>query len=188
MTQNRKIGRLPGFRAIGSDRESGAQIAEAAVVLPVLFLVIIAIFWFGLAFNVAATVERAAKLGAIVAARPTCASCTNAFPASATVVTAIQNSLRAGHLDPANVIANAPAFACTPTIAPVCTTASGVEICDGVPLTCGTAACQTPPVGCGVNAQFGMRVSFGYRFKSPVPVGSFTQITIPASAQAQKEN
>jgi hypothetical protein len=31
-------------------------------------------------------------------------------------------------------------------------------------------------------------VSFGYRFNSPLPLGSWQNITIPASAQAAQEN
>jgi Flp pilus assembly protein TadG len=44
-------------------QEEGQEIAEAAVVMPILCLVLLAIFWFGRAFNIASTVERAAKHG-----------------------------------------------------------------------------------------------------------------------------
>ena len=43
------------------ERDSGQEIAEAALVLPILFLILLAIFWFGRAFNIASTIERAAK-------------------------------------------------------------------------------------------------------------------------------
>ena len=44
-------------------RDSGQEIAEAALVVPILFLILLAIFWFGRAFNIASTIERAAKHG-----------------------------------------------------------------------------------------------------------------------------
>ena len=71
---------------------------------------------------------------------------------------------------------------------PACSTTQGVEICNGVPLTCGLAACQVPPQNCGSQPALGMRVSFGYKFNSPVPIGSWQSITLRASAQAQQEN
>jgi len=54
----------------------GAEIAEAAVVLPVAFLILLGIIWFGRAFNVYSTIQQAAQQGAIAAARNSCASAT----------------------------------------------------------------------------------------------------------------
>jgi hypothetical protein len=182
---------LPGisrkFR-IAACPDSGSEIAEFALVLPLLFLVILAIFWFGLAFNVAATAERAAKQAAQAAAKPTCVSCTNQFPNNTAIVNTLNSVLQAGHLDPQNKIAYSPAFACTAVPAPDCSTAENVEICNNAPLTCGSASCQSPPVDCGANPTRGVRVSFRYNFKSPVPLGSWSQITIPASAQVNQED
>ncbi len=171
---------------LGSD--SGAEIAEFALVLPLLFLVLLAIFWFGLAFNVAATAERAAKQAAQTAAKPTCVSCTNDFPNNTAIVDSLNSTLEAGHLDPRNKEAYSPAFACTATPPPDCSTAENVEICNNAPLTCGSAKCQSPPTTCGENPTRGVRVSFSYNFKSPVPLGSWSQLTIPASAQANQED
>ena len=53
-------------------RDSGQEIAEAALVVPILFLILLAIFWFGRAFNIASTIERAAKHGIQTFDRPTC--------------------------------------------------------------------------------------------------------------------
>jgi hypothetical protein len=168
--------------------DSGSQIAEFALVLPLLFLVILAIFWFGLAFNVASTTERAAKQAAQAAAKPTCVSCTNEFPDNTAIVNTLNSVLRAGHLDPQNKMDYRPDFACTATPAPDCSTAENVEICNNAPLTCGTASCQSPPADCGANPTRGVRVSFRYNFKSPVPLGSWSAITIPASAQVNQED
>jgi hypothetical protein len=168
--------------------DSGAEIMELALVLPLLFLVILAIFWFGLAFNVASTTERAAKQAAQIAAKPTCVSCSNNFPTNTEILDSLNSALQAGHLDPANITPYTPAFACTPDTPPTCSSPQNVEICSNAPLTCGTVKCQNPPADCGSNPSLGVRVSFGYNFKSPIPIGSWNQITIPASAEVQQED
>jgi Flp pilus assembly protein TadG len=167
--------------------ECGQEIAEAALVLPILFLILLAIFWFGRAFNIVSTVERAARHGIQAATQPSCATCGNTFPTNAQIVASISAVLQNDHLDPANLTAYSPPFACTATPAPTCTTASNVEICTGAPLTCGAASCQSPPVNCGADATVGERVSFGYRFTTPLPIANLSAITIPASAQTEPE-
>jgi len=162
-------------------RESGQQIAEAALVLPILFLILLGIFWFGRAFNMASTVERAAK-HAIEAFHQTCATCGNTTPTNAQIVARVNAALQDDHLAVANVASYSPPFACQATAAPTCTTLQGVEICTGAPLTCGTATCQTPPVACGTDPELGVRVSFGYRFTSPLPIANLQAITLHASA------
>ena len=44
----------------------GAEIAEAAVVLPLLFMMLFGIYWFGRAYNIYATINHAAREGGIV--------------------------------------------------------------------------------------------------------------------------
>src|SRR5438477_9825331 len=87
-------------------RDSGQEIAEAALVLPILFLILLAIFWFGRAFNIASTIERAAKHG-IQTFTHTCASCGNNFPTNAQTVDSVNSALQDDHLQPANVTAYA---------------------------------------------------------------------------------
>jgi len=170
-------------------RDSGQEIAEAALVLPILFLILLAIFWFGRAFNIASTIERAAKHGIQTFDRPTCAVCGNSISTDAQIVDSVNSALEDDHLQPANVTAYAPPFACDATPAPTCTTLQGVEICTGVPLTCGTVNCQKPPVACGSNPDLqGVRVSFGYQFTSPLPIANLPAMTLHASALSQAEN
>jgi Flp pilus assembly protein TadG len=166
--------------------ESGQQIAEAALVLPILFLILLSIFWFGRAFNMASTVERAAK-HAVEAFHQTCGTCGNTAPTNAQIVASVNAALQDDHLAVANVTNYSPPFACQPTSAPTCTTLQGVEICTGAPLTCGTTTCQTPPVACGTDPELGVRVSFGYRFTSPLPIANLQAITLHASALSPTE-
>jgi hypothetical protein len=82
---------------------SGAEIAEAAVILPLLFMLLLGIMWFGRAFNIYATVNHAAREGALAAASHSCASCGNVRPTPANVRTVVDPILNAAHLDPAQV-------------------------------------------------------------------------------------
>ena len=51
----------------------GAEIAEAALVLPVAAMLLFGIIWLGRVFNIYSTIQQAAQQGAITAARATCA-------------------------------------------------------------------------------------------------------------------
>ena len=183
----KRITHIASNRASGLTEECGQEVAEAALVLPILFLILLAIFWFGRAFNIFSTVERAARHGIQTATQPSCASCGNTLSANAQIVASVSAVLQNDHLDPANLTAYSPPFACAATPAPTCTTVSNVEICTGAPLTCGAASCQSPPVACGADAAVGERVSFGYRFTTPLPIANLSAITIPASAQSESE-
>ncbi len=165
--------------------DSGQEIAEAAFVLPILFLILLAIFWFGRAFNISSTLERAARLGLRTATFPTCVSCGDNF-STAGVVGAVTSVLSNDHLNAGNLIASSPPFACTASPSPTCSTTSGVVTCTGVPITCGNVSCQTPPVACGTGAALGTRVSFGYQFGG-LPIANLNGITITASAQTEPE-
>src|SRR5229473_8644486 len=87
-------------------RDRGSQIAEAAVVLPVLFLLLFSIYWFGRAFSIYGTINHAAREGARTAAIHACANCNAActwlgstLPCDAVVAQAVNNALVAAHLD-----------------------------------------------------------------------------------------
>lgn len=83
---------------------SGAEIAETAVILPLLFMLLFGIMWFARAFNIYSTVNRAAREGALAAAAPNCATCGNTFRNSAYIQANVVNPiLVAAHLDPGQV-------------------------------------------------------------------------------------
>src|SRR5579871_737866 len=65
----------------------GAEIAETAAVLPVLFTILLAIFFFGRAYNIYGTLTQAAQQGARAAVAPDCATCTNSGLKSEHMVT-----------------------------------------------------------------------------------------------------
>jgi len=176
------------LRAIALD-ECGQDIVEAAIVLPILFLILLAIFWFGRAFNIGSTIDRAAREGIKAVSRPSCATCGNTFQPNSQVVTQISNVLSADNLNIGNVKSYSPPFACNVTPAPSCTTLQNVEICTGVPLTCGNVACQTPaPGACGSNPALGSRVAFAYETPSPLSIANLPPLRIRATAQSGPEN
>ena len=76
----------------------GSEIAEAALVLPIAFMILLGIYWFGLAFNIYGTITQAAQQGARVAVANSCASCGNAAPRPTAITTAVQSVLQASHL------------------------------------------------------------------------------------------
>ena len=53
----------------------GQDIVEAALVFPILFTILIGIFWLGRAYNIYSTINQAARVGALAAASQTCGSC-----------------------------------------------------------------------------------------------------------------
>jgi TadE-like protein len=177
----------PSFRVLVS-AESGQEIAEAAIVLPILFLILLAIFWFGRAFSISSTLDRAAREGVKAAGRPSCATCGNTVPSSSQVVNQITDVLNASNLYVSRVQPYSPSFACTASPAPTCSTLQNVEICTGVPLTCGNVPCQTStPAPCGTDAALGVRVSFAYQTPLPLTIANIPPITIHASAQSEPE-
>src|ERR1700734_3638484 len=92
---------LPKLRQIASSLRNteGAEIAEAAVVLPLLFMLLLGIVWFGRAFNIYSTIQQAAQQGAITAARASCATCGDNAPLAATVDAVIDKVMQASSLD-----------------------------------------------------------------------------------------
>ena len=113
----------------------GAEIAEAALVLPLVFMLLLGIVWFGRAFNIYSTITQAAQQGAITAARSTCASCGNAPATPAAVDTAISAVIQASSLDPAQIPVNSsppapPSCVSPPPALALCaTTSHKITVC-----------------------------------------------------------
>lgn len=170
----------------------GAEIAEAALVLPVVFMFLLGIVWFGRAFNIYSTITHAAQQGAITAARSSCATCGGApstwnstnFPGDITVDNAVYAVLQASSLDPAQipVSANPSLLPCPPPAPPGGTcaaTANNIWVCREVVLS-GTSQPQ----------QCGTVVSFQYPFQFYLPFTSLNLqgIVMTAQAQSRMEN
>jgi TadE-like protein len=171
-------------------RDRGSEVAEAAVVLPVLFLLLFSIYWFGRGFNIYGTINHAAREGARAAAVPACATCASCtwpgsnLPCDAPVVTAVNNALVAAHLDPTLAVPFVPSPAPTscgasPPGSCAISSSGGFEICRNVELNPTSAA----PAVCGVI------VSFKYPYQLALPFSSLSnqQILLKAEVEMQGE-
>jgi TadE-like protein len=160
----------------------GTEILEAALVLPLVFMLLLGIIWFGRAFNIYSTITQAAQQGAITAARSSCATCGNAPNSDGTVDKAIYAVMQASSLDPTQIPANSNPPNPMPCVSPpVPCTGSNITICRQVLLNPG-AGFQPP--------QCGIIVSFQYPFQFYLPFTSLNmqQIILSAQAQSRMEN
>jgi hypothetical protein len=163
---------------------TAAEIAEAAMVLPLVFMFLLGIIWFGRVFNIYSTITQAAQQGAITAARDACATCTggNSLPSATAVDTVVGGVLLASSLQLSQIKqweANNPTPGIqqcpTPAPTPSCTlTANNIWVCSSVLLNSATQ----PP-------QCGAMVSFQYPFQFYLPFTSLNMQTVTLSAQAQ---
>jgi hypothetical protein len=163
--------------------ETGAEIAEAAIVLPLVFMLLLGIYWFGRAYNTYSTITYAAREGARAATAPTCALCGNAALLPDQVATRVAQALQASKLNPNNVtqlLPNPPLKDCT-SGAPVVTCAA---IGGGQPQICFQSNVQlngptTGPLACGVS------VSFQYPYQFYLPFTSLNNQLILLKANVQ---
>jgi Flp pilus assembly protein TadG len=161
--------------------DHGAEIAEAAVVLPLVFMFLLGIVWFGRAFNIYSTIQQAAQQGAIAAARPTCATCGNTTGV-ATVTPVVESVMKASNLDTTKIISNAPpspVLCAAPYPAGTCSTAAdNVTVCFNVKLNPPAA---TSPSICGTMVTFQYPMTFNVPFAP-------TTVNLTAQAQSRMEN
>jgi len=163
----------------------GAEIAEAAAVLPLMFMVILGIFWFGQAFSMYGTITRAAQDGARAGATPTCATCgvAGSTPAQNAFI-AVQSAMSVARLDPAK--------ARYPSPRPAFNACNGGPVgCDGV----SAQVCVQPSVQIssnvgGATGVCGTAVTFQYPFQFKLPFTSLNnqQIWMTASARVRTES
>ena len=169
-------------------RTDGTEIVEAAVVLPLVFMFLLGIVWFGRAFNIYSTITQAAEQGAATAARPACATCgqpdqwnSTSFPGDLTVESSVFSVMKASSLDTSQIIVYFPVvISCLPPAPPGgCTTTNNVTICRSVVLN-----------PAGATPQCGTIVSFQYPFQMNLPFTSLNmqQIVLKAQAQSRMEN
>jgi Flp pilus assembly protein TadG len=165
---------------------AGAEIAETAVVLPLLFTVLLGVFFFGRAYNIYGTITQAAMQGARAAVASTCATCTNQVPTADQIATnVVAPVLQASHLDPARVQVLTPvACACG-------TVACGSSVaCDPAGVSATPSICVQQNVNISTSggaSQCGTSVAFQYPYGFNLPFQSFT-LQMKATAQMRSEN
>jgi hypothetical protein len=162
----------------------GAEIAEAAAVLPIMFMILIGIFWFGQAFSIYGTITRAAQEGARAAAAPQCATCAAGNVPGVSAYNAVQSTLVVAHVDPTQII---PLSKWTPPSLVDCVTGNTVACDDhgGVCVQTNVLLSNsgTSPGVCGVSVS----LEFPYRFWLPFTSLNNQSIRLSASARVRKE-
>jgi Flp pilus assembly protein TadG len=166
---------------------TGAEIAEAALVLPILFMILLGIYWFGRAFNVYATINHAAREGARAAVVSTCATCGN-VPAPtgnpSTITNAVIAALQASHVDTSKIgkqgcSAPAPVAQCSTGYSCNTDPSTDIQVCTGV---------QFKPDNADGPEICGDSVSFGYPYDLHIPLSSVGHLCLKADVQMQGEN
>ncbi|MBA3914480.1 MAG: pilus assembly protein [Acidobacteriales bacterium] len=171
----------------------GSVIAEAALVLPLMFTILLGIFWVGRGFNTYEVMLHAAREGARIAATATCATCGNiGYGVDSGGADIVASSYVAPILQASGVnlkLVTAPAVAtglctcaqinCTP---PACSRSSGqpqILVCPNVDMGIPS---YTPAV-CGTAVMF----QFPYSLPLPFAPASVQTVTLTARALARTE-
>jgi len=81
----------------------GTEIAEAAAVLPLMFMTLLGIFWFGQAFSIYGAITRAAQEGARAGATSSCTTCSAGSSRVTNATNAVKNALTISKLDPTKI-------------------------------------------------------------------------------------
>lgn len=178
--------------------DDASQIAEAAMVLPMAFMFLIGVFWFGQAFRIYGTINHAAREGARAATAPACSTCAANDP-SQNAFNAVQAALAAAKLDPAQLQqpTNIPTVCSCTAAGTVCTGAATVACDSGQSNICVQGvnhagatlsennirlSSSTGNNGAGVC---GVSVSFQYPYTFWLPFTSLNKSTIKLQAQAE---
>jgi len=167
-------------KLFASDRAS--EIAEAALVLPLAFMILLGIYWFGRAFNIYATLNHAAREGARAAAAQTCASCGNG--PNGNVANIVTQAMQASSVDPGQIKLY------TPNPAPNFCTLGPVGSCQPIGTTnitlCTNIVLQNPPSPNGLGAPAcGVSVSFRYPYQFWLPFTSLNNQQLLLTADVQ---
>jgi len=176
----------------------GSQIAEAALVLPLMFMMLLAIFWFGQAFSMYGTITHAARQGARAAAATVCTSCGAGKTPAQNAYSAVQSALVAARLDPANLSqpATAPALCSCGSTNAACS-GGAAQVCDpSQTAICVQTNVQLSYPALGGAGECGTAVSFKYKYPhhfylpcAEWPCNSLDlgQMSLPAQAQMRME-
>src|SRR5215471_16054196 len=154
-----------------AEETRGAEIAEAAAVLPLMFMMLLGIFWFGQAFSIYGAITRAAQEGARAGSVPYCATCPqgntlSAFAGNASA--AARKAMLAAKLDPTQARHPSP----DPSLLSCSTGASVSCSSGGDPNFCIQAPIQLTDTGLGATGLCGVSVSLRYPYRFWLPFTS----------------
>jgi len=177
--------------------QGASEIAETAMVIPLFFMIFMAIFWFGEAYAIYGTLAHATRMGAEAAANPACTTCAGATPAT-NADAAVHSALIASHLSTSNLVpwgGASPKWtppnlcACGLVLPSQCTT---TQTCDSNATdVCVQENVQLSYPGNGGMGTCGTSVSARYQtpFNFPIPLTDIDMhnLFIPGQAQMRAE-
>jgi Flp pilus assembly protein TadG len=155
----------------------GAEIAETAAVLPIVFMMLLGVFWFGQAFSIYGTITHAARLGARAGAAPSCTTCAAGNTVSQNAYAAVQSALMAAKLDPTK--------AQWPAVQPSLNSCldGSAKPCNASPTNvCVQESVQFSNTGAGAAGVCGVSVSFQYPYQFWLPFTSLNMQRIQLQA------
>ena len=199
MTMTTLKSRWQILRRVAEDTR-GTEIVEGAFVLPLVFMFVIGIIWFGLVFLSYGTLAQGTRAGAEAAVAPVCTTCGATPSPAASAQTAVYNALAAAHLSKSNLVpwgGRSPKW--TPPTLCTCVANNPNSSCTGTPVTCDgtvTDVCvQTnvqlsyPSQGgagtCGVSVS--ARYQYPYHFRIPLTNLDIGNVLLPGQAQMRVE-
>jgi len=140
--------------------ESGAELFEAALVIPLLLMLLLGIISFGRAYNEYQTITRAAREGARELVLTNCATCGNSsYTASAARTDFVEPAMTASSLDPTKIINYNTTYVFLDPNDP-------------------------SPYICGIQIAF----QYPYTFSLPFTSLNFSTINLPVTVQMRMEN
>jgi Flp pilus assembly protein TadG len=160
-----------------ADETRGAEIAETAAVLPIVFMMLLGVFWFGQAFSIYGTITHAAREGARAGAAPYCTTCAAGNTAAQNAYAAVQSALSAAKLDPTK--ANWP----VPVPSLNSCLDGTAKPCNGSPgNVCVQESVQFSNTGGSAAGVCGISVSFQYPYQFWLPFTSLNMQRIQLQA------
>jgi Flp pilus assembly protein TadG len=181
---------------------SASEIAEFAMIVPLLFMFLIAIFWFGQAFRVYGTLTQATRAGARAAVAPVCATCPASGSTPAQIAqTAVTNAMSAAHLNTAQLVPTSQWTVPVPNLCQCNSGGTSASSCTS-PVSCDASVsiqmCVQPnvqlsyPTGsqggmgtCGTSVS--LRYQYPFSFKIPLTNLDLGNIQIPGQSQMRVE-
>jgi Flp pilus assembly protein TadG len=165
---------------------TGQELAEAAAVLPLMFMILLGIFWFGEAFSIYGTTARAAQEAALAAAESTCTTCAGGLSNVDNAEATITNVFTVASLNTTTQLS-------PPSPAPnllSCLNGTVVSCTHDKLNICVQPNVQLSSTGGGAVGACGVSVSFTYRYQMWLPFTSLNNqaIQIRAAAQAPLES
>jgi TadE-like protein len=176
----------------------GTEIVEAAMTLPLLFMFLIGVLWFGLAFFIYGTLAQGTRAGAEAAVAPVCTTCVQPANPANTIASnaqiAVHNALASAHLSKTNLVATG---SWTPPLVCACGTASKAA-CTAAQ-TCNTSVTDVcvqenvqlsyPAAGgagtCGTSVS--ARYQYPFHFSIPLTDLDIGNVLLPGQAEMRSE-